>query len=597
MTQLTNPRANSHRHSRDNSRSSQMGSLRVLPQSCHRAAPRSLSAMAAWTTMLAVATSLLAPATAKAQANDTNVPAAVASLFDDQAVGFLYADATRVDVEGAIAQISALPVLSERDREDLAIRKKELVEWQKYFRGAGGRDLWVVMTLADDLANSLFVVVPLHDGANKENLERLFVADKRAARSGVSFPYAADASLEREGSLVFGSQRTIERLRNFHGPVRAIPQPALAAVSGREIQVLVLPTDDQRRVLTEFLRDPAAERRIVEHVPTGTSLPESARLPGELARLALGDGLQWIAAGLVTHDTLGVKVVIGSKDATSAQALGAWLAGAWQVAKEQVASSKMSDAKMVAAIVDPIVQLLTPHIEGSQLTVQIDLKQLMASAAGTLLGQAAVNLANKSEANVVKNHLKEITLAMHNYHDVNSHFPAEAIRDAEGRPLLSWRVAILPFIDKGKLYKEFHLNEPWDSPHNKRLIEQMPQEFQPGSAQLRYEGKTTILVPVGKGTIFGEKQGLAINDIPDGTANTIFIVDADRKYAVPWTKPEDLNVDGVDAKDVLFGDRKTGFACATADGGAHLFGPKFNSGLLRAMLTRNGHEPIIWPAD
>jgi hypothetical protein len=139
------------------------------------------------------------------------------------------------------------------------------------------------------------------------------------------------------------------------------------------------------------------------------------------------------------------------------------------------------------------------------------------------------------------------------------------------------------------------LNEPWDSPHNKRLIERVPEPYQPASAQLRAEGKTTILVPVGKGTIFGEKEGVAIKDIPDGTSMTIFIVDADRKNAVPWTKPEDLNVDNVDAKAVLFGDRKDGFACATADGAAHVFGPKFTSVLLRAMLTRDGREPIIWP--
>jgi Protein of unknown function (DUF1559) len=551
--------------------------------------------MATCATLLAVGACVSAPATVKAQAAETSVPAAIASVLDEQAVGALYADTTRVDVESAAAQIAAFPMMSERDRGDLQTRKKDVVEWLKYFHGAGGRDLWVVMTLADDLANSLFVVVPLHEGANRKVLEQLFVAEKLAGRPGFSFLFVAGASLERDGSLIFASKRTIQRLTDFHGPVRTIPKAALEAVAGREIQAFVLPTADQRRVLTDFLRDPAAERKVIEHLPPGTVPPELARNPGDLARMALGDGLQWIAAGIATHDTLGLKLIIGSKDAASAQALGVWMTGAWQVVKEQVATAQTPDAKTVAAILDQVAHLLTPKVDGSQLTMQVDLKQVMASAAGMFLGQAAVNVAKQSENKVVKNHLKELALAMHNYHDVNSHFPAQAIRDAEGRSLLSWRVAILPFIDQQKLYHEFHLNEAWDSPHNKRLIERIPEPYQPSSAQLRSEGKTTILVPVGKGTIFGEKDGVAIKDIPDGTSNTIFIVDADRKNAVPWTKPEDLNVDNVDAKEVLFGDRKDGFACAMADGAARVFGPKFTSVLLRAMLTRDGHEAIVWP--
>jgi hypothetical protein len=572
-----------------------MPMMSAPPVRSPRVVRRRLYTRAAWTTLLAVGCCGSAFATTNAQAAEPSVPAAVTSLFDDQACGLLSVDTTRLDIEGAIAQVVALPLMSERDREDVAYRKKNVIEWLKYFRGAGGRDLWVVFSLADDLANSAFVVVPLHDGANRQVLEKLFLADKHGGRPGFNFLFVADASLERDGSLIFGSKRTIERLTNFHGPVRTIPPAALEAVAGREIQAFVLPTDDHRRVLSEFLRHPEAERRVLERLPAGNVPPELARHPGDLGRLALGDGLQWIAAGLVTQNPLGLKVTIGSKDATSAQALGVWLAGAWQVVIEQVTADKTPHSKTEAAILEKVSQVLMPKVEGSQLTVQIDLKQLMASTAGTLLGQAAVGIANQSEAVAVKNYLKQLSLAMHNYHDVNSHFPAQAIRDADSRPLLSWRVAILPYIDQQKLYHEFHLNESWDSPQNKQLIERIPAPYQPASAQLRAEGKTTILVPVGKDTIFGAKEGLTIKDIPDGTSNTIFIVNADRKNAVPWTKPEDLNVDNVDAKAVLFGDRKDGFAAATADGAAHFVGPSFTSVLLRAMLTRDGREPIVWP--
>ena len=75
------------------------------------------------------------------------------------------------------------------------------------------------------------------------------------------------------------------------------------------------------------------------------------------------------------------------------------------------------------------------------------------------------------------NKMKQIGLAMHNFHDSHRRFPARAERIGKGNPLLSWRVHILPLVGQVKLYKQFHFDEPWDSPHNKKLIEKMPAVF------------------------------------------------------------------------------------------------------------------------
>jgi hypothetical protein len=117
----------------------------------------------------------------------------------------------------------------------------------------------------------------------------------------------------------------------------------------------------------------------------------------------------------------------------------------------------------------------------------------------------------------------------------------------------------------------------------------------PRSATLRAEGKTTLLVPVGKQTIFGPPEGVAIREITDGTANTILIVDADEAHAVIWTKPDNLNVDGVDAKQTVFGTRKDGVFCAFADGHVQRLDPKITADLVHALLTRNGGEAIPSP--
>src|SRR5207249_2796575 len=76
---------------------------------------------------------------------------------------------------------------------------------------------------------------------------------------------------------------------------------------------------------------------------------------------------------------------------------------------------------------------------------------------------------------VSQNNLKQIGLAMHNYHDTYRHFPPQALTDKNGKPLLSWRVAVLPFIEQDNLYRQFKLDEPWDSEHNRKLLERMPK--------------------------------------------------------------------------------------------------------------------------
>src|SRR6202789_1676353 len=88
--------------------------------------------------------------------------------------------------------------------------------------------------------------------------------------------------------------------------------------------------------------------------------------------------------------------------------------------------------------------------------------------------QAAREAARRAQC---VNNLKQIGLAMHNYHSANDAFPMPAITDKDGKPLLSRRVAILPYIEKQELYNKFKLEEPWDSPHNKALLKEMPTTY------------------------------------------------------------------------------------------------------------------------
>lgn len=75
--------------------------------------------------------------------------------------------------------------------------------------------------------------------------------------------------------------------------------------------------------------------------------------------------------------------------------------------------------------------------------------------------------------------LKQILLAMHNYHNTYNRFPTD-ITDKAGKPLLSWRVELLPFLEHDALYREFRRTEPWDSEHNLKLLAKMPDVYRVG---------------------------------------------------------------------------------------------------------------------
>ena len=212
--------------------------------------------------------------------------------------------------------------------------------------------------------------------------------------------------------------------------------------------------------------------------------------------------------------------------------------------------------------------------------------------------QQAREAARRSQG---KNNLKQIGLAMHNFHDTYLAFPGAANTDKKGKPLLSWRVHILSFIEEDPLYHQFHLDEPWDSEHNKTLIERMPAVYQsPNDPELNKQGKTRLLAPRGVGTVFekdgkgGEfsQLGLKIRDIIDGTSNTIMVVEAHPDSAAIWTKPDDLEIDFKNPLKGLKGARVGGFHALLCDGAVRFISDSIDVKTLNALFTRNGGETI-----
>lgn len=193
-----------------------------------------------------------------------------------------------------------------------------------------------------------------------------------------------------------------------------------------------------------------------------------------------------------------------------------------------------------------------------------------------------------------KHNLKLIGLALHNYLATNGAFPSQAIRSAVGRPLLSWRVAILPYFatsSESSLYRQFHLDEPWDSEHNRALITKMPEVYRtPGKPNT---GETRYLAVVGPGTAFDQDHGATTQEISDGLSNTIMIVEAD--YVIPWTQPEDLDFDPEHPRLGLGHGHHRGFNALMADGSVKFLLDSIDLDVLRSLITINGGEQVAVP--
>ncbi len=192
------------------------------------------------------------------------------------------------------------------------------------------------------------------------------------------------------------------------------------------------------------------------------------------------------------------------------------------------------------------------------------------------------------------NNLKQIALALHMYHEANGSLPPAAITDKNGRPLLSWRVAILPFIEASDLSMKFHLDEPWDSPHNLALVERMPSVYNCPSDGTLKPGTTGYLAVVGASTVFRpDGKPVRFQDITDGAERTILV--GESTHSVPWTKPEDRSFDtnlplfGLGSRH---GYHNNGFNVVFADGSAQFLKSSIDPLLLRTMLLRDDIQPV-----
>ena len=232
--------------------------------------------------------------------------------------------------------------------------------------------------------------------------------------------------------------------------------------------------------------------------------------------------------------------------------------------------------------------------EGLQKDVQIkeDLKKA---------GKAMENASNRIKST---DNLKNIIMAMHGYHDANKRLPDHAsLEPNTGKPLLSWRVAVLPYLGEEPLYRQIRQDEAWDSPHNKQFWTKIPEVYElPGKPLY---GNTYYQVFVGRDSAFPKAEGpqfispkITLIGITDGSSNTIFVVEA--ANPVNWMKPDDIPFEksptGVPLSVVGNHWGNDSFFAVMGDGRVRYF-PRARTSPqnLQQFITRNGNEVVRLP--
>ena len=300
----------------------------------------------------------------------------------------------------------------------------------------------------------------------------------------------------------------------------------------------------------------------------------------------LADGLQWGGLLVKLPPTSTATISITAYQAEAASQLEQAAVKGLEIAKAlmmaEMLKGSTANQAMVAGVLPLLVQL-KPQLDNTRLTLTLGDDEAELAAIKSVLVPAIGQAQESAVRNQRSNQLKQMAIAFLNYESAKKSLPPAAIYSEDGKPLLSWRVAILPYLEQQELYNQFHLDEPWDSEHNRALIAKMPDMY----ADPRHggsDGRTPYVVPTGERTVFPGREGMSLREINDGLSNTILVVQAAPENTVIWTKPEDWEVD--------FSDPLRGVRRGASGTVGNVFAAAYCDGHVTHSERRHGFESV-----
>lgn len=482
----------------------------------------------------------------------------IAPFIDEQTLAVVRVDFSKIELDPLFNEAGELvPEV----KPYLAPAKAAAGGMLAMIRQAGGREVYYVVTIAGSLADAdmIFVVAPL-DG--KDDVKTLTTLLKQQNPRGFT-------AIERIGNcLVAGSDSTVARLKTLKPDNRPELKAAFDAGGDAAATLLLLPPHYFRRI-------------IVEMMPT---LPDEF---GGGSSQGFSDGFSWATIAVDAPPKTALRATIKSRDAESAQSL----LDTWRRIYPLLLRGKDGQKGLLgislemSSDMEKLIELLMPKVEGDRLVLALNKDNGGIKTLVDVSRPLVISAQRADQRAATMNNSRQIVLATINYEMEKGVLPAD-IYAADGTPLLSWRVHLLPYLGHEELYKKFKLDEPWDGPNNiKLLVPTPPGLFLPASAECG-RGATIFLRPLGKGTAFDGKQNLKMKDIKS-VHDTIMFVEAVEACEVPWTKPADLPYDLDTPTKGLIDDSREGFIAAFFDGHTEIIPKTTDAERLRKMFEGN----------
>ena len=520
--------------------------------------------------------------------------AAIAPYLTDDVGEVAFVDLTRVDFTTLFGELARLGLLPGAEPAALEQHAAAMQEAYAGLPKLGAQRAYILFRVSDVSMGGLTWIVTVEQGGNTAEVaaflndvrEKVAPEMKRSlgeVLAGYVLPKAFVAVSETV--VAAGNEQQVARVKELSAKPRAAGRAealaALEALGDADAGLAIFGDADSRRVVREMF--PQLPAPFME-------------IDGKL----LADGVRSAGVAVTFPPKLELSVIVDAATPETAATLEQSVGKAMVLAKTFLLKESLDGPpahQERARGLIPLVALVNPQVEGKRLSVVFGDDAEEVTFVRDFFPAITQKMRTEAARHSRMNNFKQLALGMNNYESAKGAFPAAANYDAEGKPLLSWRVHILPYMEEMELYNQFHLDEPWDSEHNRKLIDQMPELYTDPDSTVRKAigdaGRTTFVGAVGKGLMFDGMEGTKFKDIAkDGSSNTIFVVEVVPERAVVWTKPDDWQVD---AKDPLAGVRRSDrdyFTTAYCDGHVKIHQNDIAPDLFRALLTPAGGEVI-----
>jgi hypothetical protein len=186
------------------------------------------------------------------------------------------------------------------------------------------------------------------------------------------------------------------------------------------------------------------------------------------------------------------------------------------------------------------------------------------------------------------NNMKQIGIALHNYHDTYNEFPPAVVTDENGKPLYSGRVLLLPFLEQANLYNQFDKTKAWDAPENAVITQQAIAVFQDPANNTRPRTRSDYVFVVGPGTLFEAGQKIRIGEVTDGLSNTMMVVET-KMGPDNWAAPQEWDATTSNPPP---GNHQQGQIVLFGDGSVRFMTAPYLQSNRQALASRKGGEPV-----